>query len=907
MPPDPTPPPSGADWRAISALFDAAMDQPADQRGAYVRAHADSERVASQVRAMIAAAATGDDADGLPTGGARGAQPPIPEPAIGTRVGPWQLDALMGRGGMGTVFAGRRVDADFDQPVAIKILALHGASARRRFHSERQLVARLDHPSVARLIDGGDTADGQPYMVMERIDGVRITDHARASGWSTRQRLTALIDLCEAVAHAHQQLVVHRDIKPDNILVDASGRPRLLDFGIATALAEDDAQPALTTQHQLTPSYAAPEQLLGEPVSTVTDIYALGALAHELLTDRPLRGDPSHTPAQMVSMALIGQHPRLRDARAPHVPASAITPGLEAIVAKALRRDPAHRYATAQALADDLRREAEGRAVKALQGHRIYRLRSIVRRHRVTVAAAALVAISVVAGLVATSWMAHRATVARDAAAQTAARAQAVNEWFALLLTEAADAPGEPPAIDALLRRNLDVIANRADDDTVATARLLFIIGRALGNFRDVVTARAAFDRVLEIGDTVTLPPLLTADTLLGLAQVELLEGDGDAAGALRERARAVMADQADDHPEFRARSLRVAGWGHSLAGESDAAITALGEAAAILEDAGLLDIALAANVNGSLGTALVRAGRRADGIDAYTRARDISQQLGLFDSTLFYERQIAAAQGRAGQLDAAHAGYAREIDQRRRLGLLNNQSGALGLKFYGESLRLRGDTDAALAVFGEAMTLVDELGIGATPVHATLAVAHARAHLDAGAPDAAIRVVDTLHAQFQPPAGIGAWLVAAADGVKARALVHTENAGAAGALVDDALDRFANAPTGLAGPRAMLLRTRAVVALADDRPGDAVTALVEANTVADAALEPSHYQRLILSAELAALRAMVAGKVEPSDGLDPLAGQYGERHWITDHAARRLAELRGLYSKSSGNASGAS
>ena len=323
----------------------------------------------------------------------------------GTLVGPYRLRALLGRGGMGEVWEAERADGQFEQVVALKLLkrGMDSAAIVERFLRERQILARLEHPNIARLLDGGVAADGRPYLVLERVEGEPIHQWCRRRDSPLAVRLRLLIAVCEAVDAAHRNLIVHRDLKPSNILVDAAGRVKLLDFGIAKLLTDTDgleADPTRMEERVLTPAYAAPEQILGQPVTTATDVYALGVVLYELLAGRlPHRRDTGSAAglAEEVERETLVRPSRVAAARGD---ARLLVGDLDTIALKALARDPGRRYGGAAALAEDLQRHLDGRPVLARPDRLGYRVGKFVGRHRVVVGAAAVVLVVLVGGMV---------------------------------------------------------------------------------------------------------------------------------------------------------------------------------------------------------------------------------------------------------------------------------------------------------------------------------------------------------------------------------------------------------------------------------------------------------------------------------------------------------------------------
>ncbi len=404
------------------------------------------------------------------------------EPHVhGRMVGPWRIVERLGQGGMGVVYRAERGDGLYDRAVALKLLApgallASGEALARRLAAERRILARLEHDGIARLYDGGVTADGLPYLALELVDGEPITDYAEARGLSTAERVALFARVCDAVAYAHRALVVHRDLKPAHILVagaEAGREPavKLLDFGVSALLSDaagDDGLTKMTVPRALTPAYAAPEQVRGEAVTTAADVYALGVVLYELLAgQRPY--DLAGKTAREAERLVVEVPPPSPSAVAPAERRRALRGDLDTIVMKALAKEPDRRYASVGDLAADLRRHLNGVPVEARPATVGYRMRRFVRRHRLGVAAAAAIALILLAGLAGTIWQAR-------AARAEAARAEAVNAFLvdlfdapspyadgrdvrvASLLDRAAaalDSAARPPDIEATLRHTL--------------------------------------------------------------------------------------------------------------------------------------------------------------------------------------------------------------------------------------------------------------------------------------------------------------------------------------------------------------------------------------------------------------------------------------------------------------------
>ncbi len=435
-------------WEEVKRLLDVVLELPATQREAFLTAQAADEMIRAEVEALLAAY---DEADAFleePAG--QYAAPLLDEQdqamGEGRRAGPYRLLRSLGRGGMGTVYLATRDDEHFEQQVAVKLIrrGLDTNDVLRRFLHERQILARLDHPAVARLLDGGETEDGRPFFAMEYVEGEPIDAYCDRLRLGVTERLRLFLDVCEAVQYAHRNLVVHRDLKPSNILVTEAGQVKLLDFGIAKVLAEDEAEALSLTQsgmRVMTPEYAAPEQVTGGALTTATDVYALGVLLYKLLTSRlPHRlGDRSLRAVERAildaeplppSSALTGIGAEETPTREAVSRARATSPAalrrqligdLDTVVLKALKKEPTRRYVTVEAFADDLRRYLGGLPVKARKDTFWYRTAKFARRHRFGVAASVLFALLLASYALTTSVQAGRVALARDQAKQVTA------------------------------------------------------------------------------------------------------------------------------------------------------------------------------------------------------------------------------------------------------------------------------------------------------------------------------------------------------------------------------------------------------------------------------------------------------------------------------------------------------
>jgi non-specific serine/threonine protein kinase/serine/threonine-protein kinase len=455
----------------------------------------------------------------------------------GRRVGPYVLVREVGRGGMGAVYLAERADEQFQKRVAIKLIkrGMDTDALLRQFRSERQILASLDHPHIARLLDGGTTDDGRPYFVMEHIEGVRIDAYCDAHRLPVPARLALFRQVCSAVSYAHQQLVVHRDIKPSNILVTSDGTPKLLDFGIARIL-HGDGEPDAATQtgvRLVTPEYASLEQLQGRRATALSDVYSLGVVLYELLCGSRPYQFPSREPAEVARAIATTEPARPSDAARRSVESDLRGEGaarlsrrlrgdLDTIVLTAIRREPERRYPSVERFSEDIARHLEGRPVLAREDTFAYRTRKFVQRNRVPVAAALLVFLSLAGGMAATLWQARKAraqeAIARAEQARAERRFNDVRALARSMLFDYHDAikdlPGATPVRARLVQdalSYLDALSREAGGDRALQAELAAAyerVGEVQGgstsaNLGDTTGAIASLRKALELRESV--------------------------------------------------------------------------------------------------------------------------------------------------------------------------------------------------------------------------------------------------------------------------------------------------------------------------------------------------------------------------------------------------------------------
>ena len=538
------------DWLRVKDLFARAMDQPDDQRDRFLQIEcAGDDELLHELRSLFAAQSAPDRIG-----------PVMPNvltpmldaaentPCIDERIGPYRLLRLLGEGGMGRVFLAERADGQFHHQVALKLIRSEFASTemRERFLRERDILARLAHPNIAQLHDGGVSADGSPYFTLEYVEGEPITRWCddRKLGLADRQRL--LLKVCDAVQYAHRNLIVHRDLKPSNILVTADGEPKLLDFGIAKPLDETEHHGLTDARSQpMTREYAAPEQVLGEPVTTATDVYALGVLLYELLCGhspyaRAERGEISwpkaiveESPESLTRALSRSSRTDGAEHRDNDIVATRGTPerlmrkflrgDLERITRRALEKSPEARFPSVGAMADDLLAHLEGRALPG--GNRRYRLAKFMRRHRVGVAAAVVIATLAIAGVAGIVYQAR----------ETARQAQTVTTVKDFLIgifnaSSPNEAKGRDLSVRELLDRGSSQIEHSLETQPQLRSEMQGVLGRIYFQLGLYDQARAL--QVSALAASRTSAPLNVA--ALERQYAETLAARGDFAEAER-------------------------------------------------------------------------------------------------------------------------------------------------------------------------------------------------------------------------------------------------------------------------------------------------------------------------------------------------------------------------------------
>lgn len=512
-------------WQQVKSVLARAIEQPNEQARADFLATACVDDTALRREVFSLLDQPTDEFDSCAARIGLMSDEPVLDEHTGRRLGAYELIRELGRGGMGAVWLARRADQQFEKLVAIKLLkrGTDTDEVLRRFHAERQILARLDHPNISRLLDAGTTDDGLPYFVMEYVEGARLNDFVFAQNLSLGDRLRLFRKICGAVQFAHQNLVVHRDLKPGNILVTPEGEPKLLDFGVAKLLAPDEEawEQTLVGRERFTPGYASPEQIRGEPITTVSDVYSLGAILYETLTDTPPHRFATKTPTAPQIASVICDEPPIRPSAAARDPEMRrqLRGDLDTIVLRALAKAPERRYRGAGNLADDLQRYLENRPVRARPDTFAYRAGKFLRRNRTGAAAAALVLLSLIAGVIAT---ARQAQIANRERARAERRFNEVRKIANSFMFEfhnlIADLPGALTARQLVTRRAmeyLDSLAQEAGDDPSLKSELALAYNK-IGNLTfDLPQAIALREKAVSLGEAlVEAAPRKTAHRL---------------------------------------------------------------------------------------------------------------------------------------------------------------------------------------------------------------------------------------------------------------------------------------------------------------------------------------------------------------------------------------------------------
>jgi non-specific serine/threonine protein kinase/serine/threonine-protein kinase len=892
-----TAPLTAAQRARVDELLDDLLDLPEGERIANLRARRiEDSAVLAEVESLLRAASASGGFLAMPPRPAAEASPPE---GLGLRLGAWRTTRVIGRGGMGEVYEASRADGDFEQRVAIKVLQREAAAQMVRFQAERQILARLEHPGIARLYDGGVTEDGRPFMVMEFVEGRPITEYCKISGAAFEQRLALFLQVCDAVAYAHRNLIVHRDLKPSNILVTRDGAVKLLDFGIAKLL---DAQVARVTQASatpMTPICAAPEQLTGGAITTATDVYALGLLLFELLSGtHPWMG--SDTPVlQAMRTVLQRAAPTLsRTAESqpnPPVPVRLIRGDFDAIVAKALRKEPAERYATVEAIKLDVERAMRGEPVEAREGARLYVISRVLRHYRWAAAAVAAVIVSLAVGLGVAAWQAEKAAQERDAARRDAAREEAVRYNLTGLFRAAiSDQGSKSTTAKDMIDSSAQRVLKEYRDQPQLAGQIVLTLADLYGALQDVNGAAALLEGFLSQADSKS-DPFAIADARQKLASLELMRGHVDRAAQLLPQAETLWQESPRRFAEERLEGMAIRSRLQRARGDIDGSI-------ATIRDAIAQRIALSGHDNretallfNSLAIALGTVNRLPEALKANYETIAIYRALGMGDGL---DAQIIVAntgtlEMRAGHLREAEALLKSSVERERALAG-DSAAVAAAMSYYGRILSVTNRNEPAISVLRQAAEMAGRYAGPDSPVALQARIFLGESLLaNAVQKEAAI----TLEQAYQSASAH----YGAAHPLTLRGEIAVAQLAAGEGNYQAAQPQLAEAAAGLrklgaqsAATLAMALESLGTVESAQGRNADAETALKEAVSIREQT--PDDIWELAIAQErlgeaLAKSGSPAAPALLKKAGTD-LESQLGANHPQTLRAKAALARL---------------
>lgn len=720
--------------RALEIAF-SALDQTESSRYAWALAECgDDASLRAEVDALLAA-----DREEEPRIDSGESADLLFDPRIGTLVGRFRVVERIGTGGMGHVYRGEPEDGIARQAVALKLLkrGMDSEDIVQRFKRERDILARLENPNIARLLDGGMSSDGSPWFAMELIHGETLHAHCDTLRLSLAARIDLFLQVCDAVEYAHRNLVIHRDLKPSNVFVNQEGQIKLLDFGIAKLIDSDSAFATRTQAVVMTPEYSAPEQFEHGRVTTLTDVYQLGLLLSELLSGQrpePLRSttaDSRVTGHLYASFAVRhAEHdPMLRQraaSRASSVPALArvLRGDLDRIVRKATQPEPERRYPSALALADDLRRYRQGLPVLAMGDSLSYRFGKLVRRHRWLTAATLLLFTGVLAVAAGVYWQGRETAVERDSARLEAQRYQSVLDYLRLHFRERDYAiqrdVSAPPTAES--SHELADIENSFATDPDSALRVLATLGEMHVQLNDYAGATPLLQSFLAHDDG-RAPRALRAQVMADLATAELRQGNSEAACPRVAQAIALLRRSTADQRNRLGDALSVQGQCLRLKGQAEASLAAYREAVAVDSAVNGAHSRETANAISNLAVALQQLGQREEAREQAQAALVLYRELDLMhlSSAATTLGNLAALNFQDGDLSVAQSQFAEAIasfeanegESAALAALLNNQ---------GKLLVLRGELDAAVGALRRAQTMqVRYVGIDSPDVAFTL------------------------------------------------------------------------------------------------------------------------------------------------------------------------------------------
>ncbi len=900
-------------WQLLSPYLDQALAMSDDERAAWLRSLGEQNpALAGQLVALLDEHRVLAQEGFLENG--RFGLPSAPGLA-GHTIGAYTLISQIGQGGMGSVWLAERCDGRFERRVAVKFLNLArmGKSGEERFKREGSILGRLSHEHIAELMDAGVSPAGQPYLVLEYVEGDHIDHYCDRQKLDVTARIGLFLEVLAAVAHAHANLIVHRDLKPSNVLVSKDGRVKLLDFGIAKLLegeAHEGAATLLTLDRgPMTPEYAAPEQITGAPVTTATDVYALGVLLYVVLTGQHPAGRGLRSPAELVKAIVDTEPTRPSDVVAvtkenaeetttnaarrtttPDKLSRLLRGDLDTIVAKALKKNPQERYASVTALADDLRRYLKHEPIGARPDTLAYRAGKFIRRNRAVVALAALAFAATMAGVAGTLVQAHRARAERDFAFQQLALAGATNDLNSFLLSDAAPS-GKPFTVNDLLERAQRIIERQHGNDAVRV-QLLISIGRQYTTQDQDAKGRPLLEEAYRLSRGIS-DPSTRAQASCALAEV-LSHGDQlpRAEPLIQQGLR-----ELSNEPQFAMDRMFCLLRGNEIARDSDdtgLAIARAQEAARVVKQSPLDSDLLEFGVLDHLAESYRAAGKQREAIPVFEQAAALLASLGRDNTetagTLFNNWALTLDQ--LGRTVEAESTFHRAIDISRADQSDRGVSPMLLIN-YARVLHSLNRLDEAADYAERGYATAQKSGAVAIVNQSLLE--RARIYDDQHNPERAAAMLAEVEPRLRKDLPPGHYAFASLASEHARLQMERGNFLSALRYANDAVVIMeAAAKSGKGGGQFVpgALSVRASVELAAGRPDQAVADAARALDMFQKVAQPGEHSRILGKAYLILARALAAqGKADEARAAAHSAAEHLQASLGPDHPDTQSAQ----------------
>lgn len=755
------------DWETVNRHLDRLLDQPPDRREGLARSlAAGNEALLDRLLSLLAGLGDAERFLQSPFSGRASSDANTEDGSLtsGQRVGVWEIISLLGRGGMGEVYLARRADGGFEQEAALKILGPLEGDGVQLFEQERQTIARLEHPGIARLLDGGIDKDGRPFMVLERVSGRPIDLWCEDHKTPARARIGLILDVCDCVAYAHSRLVAHRDIKPANILVDDAGRVRLIDFGVSAALESRQSRP-------LTRGYAAPETVATGEAGTAADIYALAATLFELLTGAP----PSEIGGSSLSLAAWSAHGApvrtLEDTQRGRDLPGPLRADLSAILGKALHTDPLQRYQSVDTFAADLRRALDHEPVKARPDTLAYRAGRFLWRNAAASVAVTGLVLALAVGLGVSMWQEAQIRAERDSVVREQSRLASVQDYLFFMLRDAAALEGDGD-IRTVIDQAADRVSERLSEDPDTGGRVLHALSELYFHVNDYEAAEPLLRRLVTMQD---LTPELRATAAYDLAQVSLRRGESELARTQLDAAQNFWKTDTLRYRRELADSRLVEARLLRDEGRIEDAINLLQAELPEMIALNGPDFRETGVFHNDLGVMLMSAGQLAPAAEQLARAREIWRvnDLGDGPDALNTLNNLAAAEFLLGRPERAAPVFAEAVEVREAL---YGQSAALAavLGNYGKSLIALSRFDEAVEVLARSRSMALEYA-GAGSLHfAASSSSYMEALTAAGRTEEAVAVFAADDVRVSESEAAGSPAQAAFDVGAARVLAET-------------------------------------------------------------------------------------------------------------------------------------